>query len=86
MLVKEFCIANAIGLHARPAAQFVEKANLFKSEITVSKNEKTVNGKSIIGILGLEASKGSTITININGVDEEEALQALSDTLNSLTD
>jgi len=74
---KELTIKNRLGLHARAAAQFVQTANQFQSEITVAKDGDTVNGKSIMGILMLAAPKGSLVVVNAEGQDAAEALQAL---------
>ncbi len=70
-------IKNTLGLHARPAALFVQLANKFQSEIFVEKKEQKVNGKSIMGIMTLAAGKGQKITITANGNDAEEAIKAL---------
>jgi phosphotransferase system HPr (HPr) family protein len=70
-------ITNKTGLHARPAALFVQEANKFKSKITVRKGEKEVNAKSILGVLTLGASRGTRVTVNAEGEDELEALEAL---------
>jgi len=70
-------IKNTLGLHARPAALFVQLANKFQSEIFVEKKEQKVNGKSIMGIMTLAAGKGQKITITANGNDAEEAVKAL---------
>ena len=70
-------ITNKTGLHARPAALLVQEANKFKSKITVRKGEKEVNAKSILGVLTLVASRGTRVTVNAEGEDELEALEAL---------
>jgi len=72
-----FTIKNRLGLHARPAAMFVKKANEFSSEIWVEKDGTKVNGKSIMGLLMLACPLGSSIKLEINGVDEDDALRAL---------
>ena len=74
---KTVTIKNKQGLHARPAALFVQIANKFYSDIAVSKGKTKVNGKSIMGIMMLEAGKGSKITITINGKDAEMAMKEL---------
>ena len=74
---RDVTIANAYGLHARPAAEFVKLASQFKSEILVSKDGLEVNGKSIMGVMMLAAEKGSTLQIRAIGVDAEEAIEAL---------
>jgi phosphocarrier protein len=70
-------LTNKVGLHARPAALFVETAKRFKSNIRVEKDGKDVDAKSILGILSLGAEYGSAITIRVNGEDADEALKAL---------
>ncbi|MDI6808462.1 MAG: HPr family phosphocarrier protein [Candidatus Eisenbacteria bacterium] len=70
-------IDNELGLHARPAAEFVKEASKFSSEIFVVKNGVQINGKSIMGILTLAAERGSRITIKAKGTDEDLAVQAL---------
>jgi phosphocarrier protein len=77
MEVQSFTIKNRLGLHARAAALLVKTANRFSSEITIEKDGIEVNGKSIMGVLMLAASKGSKITIRVEGKDEKEAIQAL---------
>ena len=70
-------IKNTLGLHARPAALFVQLANKFQSEIFVEKKDQKVNGKSIMGIMTLAAGKGQKITITADGNDAEKAVNAL---------
>lgn len=79
-------IKNKQGLHARPAALFVQIANKFDSEINVSKGKKKVNGKSIMGIMMLEAGRGSKITITASGDDAERAVNELEKLLLSDVD
>ncbi len=74
---KVIAIKNKQGLHARPAALFVQIANKFNSDITVSKGKQKVNGKSIMGIMMLEAGAGSKITVVVNGEDAEQAMAEL---------
>ena len=81
--VKDVTVANAYGLHARPAAEFVKLANSFKSEILVSRDGLEVNGKSIMGVMMLAAERGSTIEIKARGCDAKEAVEAL---VNLVTD
>lgn len=66
------------GLHARPAALFVQEANKYASEVFVSKNDKKVNAKSIMGIMSLAVAHGSEIIIHAEGVDEGQAIEALA--------
>ena len=80
-LEREIIIKNKSGLHARPAAMFVQIANKFESNITVSKGRQKVNGKSIMGILMLAASKGAKVVISANGLDAEQAVEELSQVL-----
>ncbi len=78
MLNKNFTIVNRLGLHARAAAQLVQTASKFKSEVTLKKEDVEVNGKSIMGILLLAAPKGTAIEVVVDGSDEAEAMQVLS--------
>ena len=77
MVSKEITIINKLGLHARAAAKFVSLASRFSADIRVSKDGKTVNGKSIMGVMMLAASQNSSITIIIDGEDEQAAMQQL---------
>jgi phosphocarrier protein HPr len=72
-------IANRHGLHARPAAEFVKLAGTFRSDITVSKDDLEVNGKSIMGMMMLAAEFGTTITIRATGEDAAAAVDGLSE-------
>jgi Phosphotransferase System HPr (HPr) Family len=74
---KEMTIKNRLGLHARAAAQLVKTANRFTSEVKISKDRVTANGKSIMGVLTLAAAMGSTIRIQCQGPDATEAMSAL---------
>lgn len=74
---KKLIVKNKQGLHARPAALFVQVANRFEANITVSRNEEKVNGKSIMGILMLGAEQGSEIVLEADGKDAEAALVEL---------
>lgn len=76
--VKSVTVANALGLHARPAAEFVKLANRFESEVLVSKEDLEVNGKSIMGVMMLAAEKGSIIVIRARGQDAQSAVEALA--------
>jgi phosphocarrier protein len=79
MEVQTFTIRNRLGLHARAAALLVKTANHFVSEITIEKDGLEVNGKSIMGILMLAASKGSKMTLKVEGKDSAEAIRALGE-------
>ena len=70
-------LVNAVGLHARPASQFVQTAAQFASEITISCGSRRANAKSILQILRLDAGKGAEISIQAAGPDAEEAVEAL---------
>ncbi len=78
MQKKTIAIINKLGLHARAAAQFVQTASLFESNIDVSVRGKTINGKSIMGLMMLAAAKGANMELTINGSDEEDAMAALA--------
>lgn len=77
MFVKEVMVQNQVGLHARPATFFIQKANEFKSSIWVEKDERRVNAKSLLGVLSLGIMGGTDIKIMAGGSDEEEAVDAL---------
>ena len=83
MINKTVKITNSVGLHARPATFFIQKANEYKSSIWVEKEERRVNAKSLLGILSLGITKDTEIDIIADGPDEEEAIQGLVDLLNS---
>ena len=77
MYSEEVEVQNQVGLHARPATFFIQKANEFKSSIWVEKEDRKVNAKSLLGVLSLGITKGTTINIVADGVDEEEAAVTL---------
>jgi len=77
-LQRTFLIVNALGLHARAAAQMVQTANRFQSEVLVERDGQSVNGKSIMGVLMLAAAKGTEIQVVCEGPDAEPALAALA--------
>jgi len=77
LLERTVIVANKVGLHARPAAEFVRLAARFDSEIKLTKDDLTIDGKSIMGVMMLAAEYGSRLTIAIDGRDEEEAMSAL---------
>ena len=83
MITKEVVINNQVGLHARPATFFIQKANEFKSSILVEKEERRVNAKSLLGVLSLGIVKGTPITIIADGSDEDEAIATLSALIDS---
>jgi len=77
MISKDVTVQNSVGLHARPATFFVQKANSFKSSVWVEKGDRRVNAKSLLGVLSLGIGKGTTITLISDGIDEREALEGL---------
>ena len=77
MFVKDVMVQNQVGLHARPATFFIQKANEFKSSIWVEKEERRVNAKSLLGVLSLGIVGGTTIRIIAEGTDEETAVESL---------
>ena len=77
MISKEVVISNQVGLHARPATFFIQKANSYKSSIWVVKDERKVNAKSLLGVLSIGIACGMTITLVADGDDEEAALDGL---------
>jgi len=77
LIEKKLIIKNKQGLHARPAALFVQIANKYESEVTVKKGKEEVNGKSIMGLMTLAAEKGTSINLKIDGPDAKEAMQEL---------
>lgn len=77
MITCETTIRNRLGLHARAAARFVHVATRYRAQINVAREGRVIDGKSIMGILLLAASCGTTITISANGPDERDALEAL---------
>lgn len=76
-------IVNKHGLHARPAAEMVKAAARFKSEITISRDDLEVNGKSIMGVMMLAAEYGATITLRADGPDADDAVDALAGLVSS---
>lgn len=83
MISSEVMVNNAVGLHARPATFFIQRANSFKSSIWVEKDDRRVNAKSLLGVLSLGIVKGTTISIVADGTDEEEAVKTLVDIIES---
>jgi len=83
MYMKETVVNNQVGLHARPATFFIQKANEFKSSIWVEKDERRVNAKSLLGVLSLGIVKGTSINLIADGPDEKEAVEALIELISS---
>ena len=78
MIERHVQIVNKLGLHARPAAEIVKTAAKFESNITLTRDDLEVNGKSIMGVMMLAAEFGSTITLRADGPDEDQAIEALA--------
>lgn len=78
MKSRNVTIQNSVGLHARPATFFIQKANSYKSTLWVEKGDRRVNAKSLLGVLSLGIVKGAEITLIADGVDEDEALTGLA--------
>ena len=83
MVEQDFIIVNKLGFHARAAIQFVQIASQFKSDIKVKKDNVIVCGKSIMGVLMLAASKGTHVSLIIDGDDEKEAIEKLGELINN---
>ncbi len=83
MVSSEVTVMNAVGLHARPATFFIQRANSFKSSIWVEKDDRRVNAKSLLGVLSLGIVKGTTITLIADGTDDEEAIKTLVSVIQS---
>ena len=83
MFVKDVTVENQVGLHARPATFFIQKANEYKSSIWVEKEERRVNAKSLLGILSLGIVGGTTIRLIADGTDEQAAVEGLVKLINS---
>ena len=82
MIVKDVTVINKLGMHARAAAKFVSLASSFVSDIELGKGNRKVNGKSIMGVMMLAASQGTTVTLYVNGNDEKEAASELEQLIN----
>ena len=83
MVTKEVVINNQVGLHARPATFFIQKANEFKSSIWIEKEDRRVNAKSLLGVLSLGIVKGTAINLIDDGADEATAVDTLSELIAS---
>ncbi len=83
MYTQEITVTNEVGLHAKPATYFIQKANEFQSGIWVEKDERRVNAKSLLGVLSLGIVQDTTITLIADGSDEEAAVKALVDLIES---
>jgi phosphocarrier protein HPr len=83
MLKTQVTIINKLGLHARASAKFVSTASKFQSHIEVTKDKKTINGKSIMGVMLLAATQGTQLTLTFDGPDENEMQEALLGLINN---
>lgn len=78
MTRREITIQNTVGLHARPATFFIQKANTYKCSIWVEKDERKVNAKSLLGVLSLGIVQGMSVTLLADGADEKDAVEGLA--------
>ena len=83
MITKKLTILNKLGIHARPAAQFVRVASRFACDVTVEKDDESVDGKSIMGLMMLAVGCGAVIEVSTDGEDEEQAMAALEELVGS---
>lgn len=83
MVTKEVVINNQVGLHARPATFFIQKANEFKSSIWIEKEDRRVNAKSLLGVLSLGIVKGTAVNLIADGADEDAAITTLAELIAS---
>jgi len=84
MIKEDIEVKNRLGIHARPAALIAQAAGKYKSDISISRNGMEVNAKSIMGIMMIAAEQGSIITLQINGADEQQALEAIKNILKKI--
>jgi phosphocarrier protein HPr len=84
MFTKTITVQNAVGLRARPATFFIQKANTYKSSIWIENNDRRANAKSLLGVLSLGIKKGDTVTIIAEGEDEAETVEGLVDLILSI--
>ncbi|MCI8590670.1 MAG: HPr family phosphocarrier protein [Clostridiales bacterium] len=83
MVTRSITIQNSVGLHARPATYFIQEANKYKSTISIKKDKRKVNAKSLLGVLSLGIVQGMTIEIEAEGIDEKEAVEGLENLIDS---
>lgn len=83
MISRQATITNKLGLHARAATRLVNCAGAFECELWIDNGEKTVNGKSIMGVLTLAAGKGTRLTIEADGKDEDQAIEEVTELINT---
>ncbi|MBE6540421.1 MAG: HPr family phosphocarrier protein [Ruminococcaceae bacterium] len=77
MLSKEITLVNSVGLHARPATFFIQKANSYRCSVWIENNSRRANAKSLLGVLSLGVRQGDSVTLIADGIDENEALEGL---------
>lgn len=83
MITRNVTVQNTVGLHARPATFFVQKANAYKCSIWMEKGDRKVNAKSLLGVLSLGVMKGMSVTLVADGADENEAMDAIVELIDS---
>lgn len=83
MITKKLTIKNKLGIHARPAAQFVRVASRFQADVSVEKDDEAVDGKSIMGLMMLAVGWGAEITVTADGPDEADTMAALEELINN---
>ncbi len=83
MISRDFKINNKLGLHARPSAQITQAASRYSSEVWISKNGRRVNAKSIMGVMMLAAGQGSVLTVEADGPDEAQAMEAVGELIST---
>jgi phosphocarrier protein HPr len=83
MITRELEIINKLGLHARASAKLTQLAGKFQSEVWLTRNQRRINAKSIMGVMMLAAGKGSTVTLEAEGPDEQECFDALVELINA---
>jgi len=83
LIQHDFRISNRLGLHARPSAQLTQVASRFQSEVWITRNGRRVNAKSIMGVMMLAAGQGSIVTVDVDGPDEQAALEAVAQLIES---
>ena len=83
MITRDVTVTNSVGLHARPATFFIQKANSYKSSVWVELEERRVNAKSLLGVLSMGIVCGTTVTLIADGPDEEEAIEGLKTLIES---
>ena len=79
MITRDVTIQNNVGLHARPATFFIQKANMYKSSVWIEKDDRKVNAKSLLGVLSMGIAKGMTVTLIADGQDENQAVEGLAE-------